>query len=214
MLVAAPTGSGKTLAAFLAAIDQLIKEGIQGALPEETRVLYISPLKALSNDIHRNLEAPLAGIRGELAALDLPDVDIRTIVRTGDTSQSERARMRRRSPHIVVTTPESLYVLLGSESGRAMLSTCRTVIVDEIHAIAANKRGSHLALSLERLQAITARRLVRVGLSATQTPIEEVARFLVGTGRGAGDCTIVDSGHARNRDLALELPPVPLEAVM
>jgi ATP-dependent helicase Lhr and Lhr-like helicase len=214
VLVAAPTGSGKTLAAFLAAIDQLVKEGSDGVLPDETRVLYISPLKALSNDIHRNLEAPLAGIRAELAALDMPDVDIRTIVRTGDTSQSERARMRRKSPHIVVTTPESLYVLLGSESGRSMLSTCRTVIVDEIHAVAVNKRGAHLALSLERLQGITERRLVRVGLSATQTPIEEVAQFLIGTGRVPGECAIVDSGHVRNRDLALELPPAPLEPVM
>jgi ATP-dependent Lhr-like helicase len=214
VLVAAPTGSGKTLAAFLAAIDQLIKEGAAGVLPDETRVLYISPLKALSNDIHRNLDAPLAGIRGVLAALDLADVEIRTVVRTGDTSQSERARMRRKAPHIVVTTPESLYVLLGSESGRAMLSTCRTVIVDEIHAIAANKRGTHLALSLERLQAITERRLVRIGLSATQTPIAEVARLLIGSNSSAGDCAIVDSGHQRKHDLALELPAAPLEPVM
>ncbi len=214
VLVAAPTGSGKTLAAFLAAIDHLIKEGGDGVLPDETRVLYISPLKALSNDVHRNLEAPLGGIRRELAALNLPDVDIRTIVRTGDTSPSERARMRRKPPHIVVTTPESFYVLLGSESGRAMLSTCRTVIVDEIHAVATNKRGAHLALSLERLEALTGRRPVRVGLSATQTPIDEVARFLIGADRSAGGCAIIDSGHARNRDLALELPPTPLEAVM
>src|ERR1700736_11651 len=213
-LVAAPTGSGKTLAAFLAAIDQLVKEGGAGGLPDETRVLYISPLKALSNDIHRNLEAPLEGIRAELAALGLPDVDVRTVVRTGDTSQSERARIRRKPPHIVVTTPESLYVLLGSQSGRSMLATCRTVIVDEIHAVAANKRGSHLALSLERLQAITGRRPARVGLSATQTPIHEVARFLIGANRPLGDCVIVDLGAARNRDLALELPPVPLEPVM
>ena len=213
VLVAAPTGSGKTLAAFLAAIDQLIKEGAEGGLPDETRVLYVSPLKALSNDIHRNLEAPLAGIRRELAALQLPDVEIRSIVRTGDTTQSERAQMRRRSPHIVVTTPESLYVLLGSQSGRDMLASCRTVIVDEIHAVAGNKRGTHLALSLERLLAITRRRFVRIGLSATQTPIEEVARFLTGS-RGLGDCTIVDSGHVRNRDLALELPAGPLEPVM
>jgi len=214
VLVAAPTGSGKTLAAFLAAIDQLVKEGAAGALPDETRVLYISPLKALSNDIHRNLEAPLAAIRGGLTVLGFPDVDIRTVVRTGDTSQSERARMRRKPPHIVATTPESFYVLLGSESGRNMLSSCRTVIVDEIHAIASNKRGSHLALSLERLQAIAAHRILRVGLSATQTPIKEIARFMIGTNRGLSDCTIIDSGHARNRDLALELPPAPLESVM
>jgi ATP-dependent Lhr-like helicase len=214
VLVAAPTGSGKTLAAFLAAIDQLVKESLAGGLPDEIRVLYVSPLKALSNDIHRNLEAPLAGIRAELAAQGAPDVDLRAVVRTGDSSQSERARMRRLAPHILVTTPESLYVLLGSESGRRMLSTIRTVIVDEIHAIAANKRGAHLALSLERLQSLNPRRLTRVGLSATQTPIEEVARFLIGSNARTGDCVIVDGGHTRNRDLALELPPQPLEPVM
>ncbi len=214
VLVAAPTGSGKTFAAFLAAIDQLVKEGLAGPLPDETRILYVSPLKALSNDIQRNLEAPLKGIREELAALNLPDVAIRAVVRTGDTSQAERAGMRRKPPHIVVTTPESLYILLGSTSGRGMLATCRTVIVDEIHAIAGNKRGAHLALSLERLQALTTG-LTRVGLSATQKPIEEVAKFLIGaSGTGAGRCTIIDSGHARSRDLKLELPPAPLEAVM
>ncbi len=215
VLVAAPTGSGKTFAAFLAAIDQLVKEGLDGPLPDETRIVYVSPLKALSNDIQRNLEAPLQGIREELAALNLPDVAVRAVVRTGDTSQAERAGMRRKPPHIIVTTPESLYILLGSLSGRGMLATCRTVIVDEIHAIAGNKRGAHLALSLERLQALTARRMTRVGLSATQKPIEEVARFLTGArGAPAGGCTIIDSGHARRRDLALELPSAPLEAVM
>jgi ATP-dependent Lhr-like helicase len=212
VLVAAPTGSGKTFAAFLAAIDQLVKEGLEGPLPDETRILYVSPLKALSNDIQRNLDAPLQGIREELAALGLPDVAIRAMVRSGDTSQSDRAAMRRRAPHIVVTTPESLYILLGSESGRGMLATCRTVIVDEIHAVAGNKRGAHLALSLERLQGLTGPALMRVGLSATQTPIDEVARFLIGG--GSGTCAIIDSGHARSRDLALELPPAPLEAVM
>ena len=212
VLVAAPTGSGKTFAAFLTAIDQLVKEGLAGSLPDETRVVYVSPLKALSNDIQRNLEAPLEGIRDELAAMNLPDVEIRAAVRSGDTTQAERAGMRRRAPHILVTTPESLYILLGSNSGRDMLSTCRTVIVDEILAIAGNKRGAHLALSLERLQACTARPLVRVGLSATQKPIEEVARFLTGT--DAANCTIVDTGHVRRRDLALEVPPAPLEAVM
>jgi ATP-dependent Lhr-like helicase len=215
VLVAAPTGSGKTFAAFLAAIDQLVKEGLAGPLPDETRILYVSPLKALSNDIQRNLDAPLKGIREELAALNLPDVNIRAVVRTGDTSQAERAGMRRKAPHIVVTTPESLYILLGSQSGRDMLSTCRTVIVDEIHAIAGNKRGAHLALSLERLQALTGGALTRVGLSATQKPIEEVGRFLIGAAAGnAGRCTIVDAGHARSRDLELELPSSPLEAVM
>ncbi len=214
VLVAAPTGSGKTLAAFLAAIDQLVKEGAAAPLPDETRVLYVSPLKALSNDVHRNLEAPLAGIREALAALELADVDIRTVVRTGDTSPTDRARMRRKPPHIVVTTPESLYVLLGSASGRDMLSTCRTVIVDEIHALAGNKRGLHLALSLERLQALAAHRCVRIGLSATQTPIEEVGRFLTGSNARWADCRIVDCGHGRLRDLALELPSSPLEPVM
>jgi len=215
VLVAAPTGSGKTFAAFLAAIDQLVKEGLQGPLPDETRVVYVSPLKALSNDIQRNLDAPLEGLREELARSKLPDVAIRAQVRTGDTSQAERAGMRRKPPHIVVTTPESLYILLGSSSGRDMLRTCRTVIVDEIHAIAGNKRGAHLALSLERLQALTGPGLTRVGLSATQKPIEEVARFLIGAGgANAGRCTIIDSGHSRSRDLALELPPAPLEAVM
>jgi ATP-dependent Lhr-like helicase len=215
VLVAAPTGSGKTFAAFLAAIDQLVKEGLEAPLPHETRILYVSPLKALSNDIQRNLDAPLTGIREELAALNLPDVAIRAMVRTGDTSQAERAGMRRRAPHILVTTPESLYILLTSQSGRDMLATCRTVIVDEIHALAGNKRGAHLALSLERLQALTGRALLRVGLSATQNPIEEVAKFLLGSGgSAAGRCAIIDSGHARSRDLALELPPAPLEPVM
>jgi ATP-dependent Lhr-like helicase len=215
VLVAAPTGSGKTLAAFLAAIDDLVRRGVEAPLPDETLVVYVSPLKALSNDIQKNLSLPLAGIREELKALDLPDVDIRTLVRTGDTPQAERAGMRKRPPHIVVTTPESLYVLLGSESGRKMLATTRTVIVDEIHALAGNKRGSHLALSLERLAALTARPPARIGLSATQKPIEEIARFLVGERKGQrDDCAIVDAGHIRARDLAIELPPSPLEAVM
>jgi len=172
VLVAAPTGSGKTLAAFLAAIDSLVRRGVEAPLPDETLVVYVSPLKALSNDIQKNLSLPLAGVREELKALDLPDVEIRTLVRTGDTPQAERAGMRKRPPHIVVTTPESLYVLLGSESGRKMLATTQTVIVDEIHALAGNKRGSHLALSLERLAALTTRPPTRIGLSATQKPIE------------------------------------------
>jgi ATP-dependent Lhr-like helicase len=217
VLIAAPTGSGKTLAAFLAAIDALVRQALAHGLKDETQIVYVSPLKALSNDIRCNLEAPLAGIRAALQARGLPDVDIRTWVRTGDTPAGERDRMRRRPPHIVVTTPESLYILLGSESGRAMLATTRTVIVDEIHALAPNKRGTHLAISLERLAALCGDRLQRVGLSATQKPIEEVARFLVGAAahNGAGaDCTIVDTGHSRARDLALEVPDSPLEAVM
>src|SRR6266568_6641848 len=216
VLIAAPTGSGKTLAAFLAAIDDLVRQGLEGGLRDETLVVYVSPLKALSNDIKRNLEAPLLGIGGELRAQGLPEVEIRTWVRTGDTPPGERERMRRRPPHIVVTTPESLYVLLGSQSGRSMLATTRTVIVDEIHAVAANKRGTHLALSLERLAALCGDRLQRIGLSATQKPIEAVASFLVGNGEGSTPppCTIIDTGHRRRRDLALEIPDSPLEAVM
>ncbi len=217
VLIAAPTGSGKTLAAFLAAIDDLVRQGLTGTLPDETQIVYVSPLKALSNDIQRNLVAPLAGIRERLRAQGLPDVEIRTWVRTGDTPSGERERMRRRPPHIIVTTPESLYILLGSQSGRAMLATTRAVIVDEIHALAPNKRGSHLALSLERLAALTGRPLTRIGLSATQRPIEAAAHFLVGHQAAATDtpdCTIIDTGHQRGRDLAIELPDSPLEAVM
>ncbi|MFO1473752.1 MAG: DEAD/DEAH box helicase [Lysobacterales bacterium] len=177
-LVAAPTGSGKTLTAFLTAIDALVREGLSHGLPETTLVLYVSPLKALSNDIHVNLDAPLAGIREELAALGLPDVDIRTAVRTGDTPQSERAALRKRPPHILVTTPESLYVLLGSESGRAMLSGVRTVIVDEIHAGAEQARQPPGAVAGAAGRA-DRQRATRVGLSATQKPIEAVAKFLV-----------------------------------
>jgi ATP-dependent Lhr-like helicase len=218
-LIAAPTGSGKTLAAFLATIDALVRLGVRGELRDETHVVYVSPLKALSNDIQKNLDEPLAAIRRELFESGLPDVDIRTVVRTGDTPQAERERMRRKPPHILVTTPESLYILLTSESGRKMLGNARTVIVDEIHALAQNKRGVHLTLSLERLQQLTGGRLTRVGLSATQKPIEEIARFLVGGGQkgelfGSSDCTIVDTGHVRKRDLALDVPSAPLEAVM
>ncbi len=212
VLIAAPTGSGKTLAAFLAAINSLVRQGLDGCLEDQTQVVYVSPLKALSNDIERNLAAPLAGIRAELRTQGLPDVEIRTWVRTGDTPANERSRMSRRPPHIVVTTPESLYVLLGSDSGRAMLKTTRTVIVDEIHAIAPNKRGSHLSLSLERLAALCPQPVLRVGLSATQKPIETVAHLLVGSPSEA--CTIVDLGHGRERDLAIEVPSSPLEAVM
>src|SRR3954454_4344609 len=182
VLIAAPTGSGKTLAAFLAAIDSLVRQGIATGLPDETQIVYVSPLKALSNDIRKNLEAPLAGISEALRERGLPEVAIRTWVRTGDTPQGERTQMRKKPPHILVTTPKSLYILLGSESGRAMLETARTVIVDETHAVAPNKRGSHLALSLERLDALCGGKALRIGLSATQKPIEAVARFLVGAG--------------------------------
>ncbi len=217
VLIAAPTGSGKTLAAFLMAIDELVRRAGEEPLPHETQVVYVSPLKALSNDIQKNLQAPLDGIRAALREQGLPEVEISTWVRTGDTPANDRAKMHRRPPHIVVTTPESLYILLGSASGRAMLKTTRQVIVDEIHALAGNKRGSHLALSLERLAALCGGRLQRIGLSATQKPIEDVARFLVGAGpKGSAKsaCHIVDAGHVRERDLALALPPSPLSAVM
>jgi ATP-dependent helicase Lhr and Lhr-like helicase len=215
-LIAAPTGSGKTLTAFLAVIDDLVHQGLDngGELPDQTFVVYVSPLKALSNDIQINLQTPLAGITEQLTRMGLPELRIRTAVRTGDTHQKERTAMRKTAPHILVTTPESLYVLLGSDSGRRMLASTRTVIVDEIHAIASSKRGSHLALSLERLQALCGDELLRIGLSATQKPIERVSRFLVGSDPLKRPCEIVDIGHARPRDLGIEVPPVPLTAVM
>ena len=213
-LIAAPTGSGKTFAAFLAAIDSLLRQGLNGTLTDGTQVVYISPLKALSNDVQKNLAEPLAEIRRTLEALCLPDADIRTLVRTGDTPGAERQEMVRRPPHILVTTPESLYLILTSERAREMLRGVRTVIVDEIHAVARDKRGSHLALSLERLEHLTGRRLQRIGLSATQKPIEDIAAFLTGTRHPTPDTCIIDSGHARTLDLALEIPSSPLEAVM
>ncbi len=203
-LIAAPTGSGKTLAAFLAAIDDLVRQGLEGALTDETHVVYVSPLKALSNDIRINLDAPLEGVRAELARLGLPDVAITAWVRTGDTTSSERQKCAGGSPHILVTTPESLYVLLGSESGRKMLASTRSVIVDEIHAVAPNKRGAHLALSLERLAALCGDRLQRIGLSATQNPIDAVANFLTG---GAGEQTaVIDAGHHRRAISSSKFP--------
>src|SRR6266581_2151815 len=212
VLIAAPTGAGKTFAAFLAAIDSLLRQGLDGTLDDETQVLYVSPLKALSNDVQKNLSEPLAEIRQTLGALALPDVEIRTLVRTGDTPSAERQAMVKRPPHILVTTPESLYLILTSERAREMLRSVRTVIVDEIHAVARDKRGSHLALSLERLEHLAGRQLQRVGLSATQKPIEEIAAFLTGARRDLPD--IVDAGHARSLDLAIEIPSSPLEAVM
>jgi ATP-dependent Lhr-like helicase len=223
-LVAAPTGSGKTLAAFLSAINALVVEGLAHGLQDEVYVLYVSPLKALSNDIQKNLQQPLSGIRDALLESGVPDVAIRDAVRTGDTPQFERERMRRVPPHILVTTPESLYILLTSDSGRKMLGRVRTVIVDELHALAGNKRGAHLMLSLERLEALIAgnggKPPVRIGLSATVKPVEGMAQFLVGAapvGAAHGrdfSCTIIDTGHVRERDLALEIPRSPLDAVM
>jgi ATP-dependent Lhr-like helicase len=219
-LIAAPTGSGKTLAAFLSALDELLREGLEsgGALPDETRVLYVSPLKALSADIHRNLAEPRREIRRVANEMGLPSPRITAAVRSGDTSQAERQAIVRTPPHILVTTPESLFLLLTAERSRRILRTVRTVIVDEIHAVIESRRGSHLALSLERLQHVAEAPLQRIGLSATQKPIEEVARFLVGGARllpdGGAACDIVDSGHLRESDLALEVPESPLEAVM
>jgi ATP-dependent Lhr-like helicase len=218
ILISAPTGSGKTLAAFLSTIDDLVKQGLQGRLEEKTQVVYVSPLKALSNDIERNLQAPLNGIGEELKKSGLPEVKIRVLVRTGDTSTSERTAMIKRPPHILVTTPESLYLLLTSENGRNMLSSVETAIVDEIHALFGNKRGSHLSLSLERLDALTKKDLIRIGLSATQKPIEKVARFLIGNRPAKNieglSCRIIDAGHKRELDLKIEVPPSPLNAVM
>ena len=217
-LIAAPTGSGKTLAAFLASLDQLFRLGMDGKLRDETYVVYVSPLKALSNDIHKNLDEPLTGIREAIRQENNQDVEVRSAVRTGDTRAAERLAISKRPPHILVTTPESLYLLLTSVSGRKLLSTVRTLIVDEIHAVVANRRGSHLALSMERLSALLPHQLQRIGLSATQKPIMDVARFLVGNRQiarnGKPDCQIIDTGHRRNLDLAIELPPSPLEAVM
>ena len=212
MLVAAPTGSGKTLAAFLSAIDGLVQRGLSEGLADEVYVLYVSPLKALSNDIEKNLREPLAGIRAELAANEHGDVEIRVGVRTGDSTGTDRARMRRRPPHILVTTPESLYILMTSDSGRRMLASTRQVIVDELHALAATKRGAHLMLTLERLQALCGQAPARIGLSATVKPVEEIARYLVGDREQS--VAIVDAGHVRHRDLAIELPRSPLAAVM
>ncbi|MGH9503323.1 MAG: DEAD/DEAH box helicase [Terriglobales bacterium] len=203
-LISAPTGSGKTLAAFLACIDRLVRKSLAGDLCDRTEVLYVSPLKALGNDIQKNLEVPLSEILQMAGERGLLMPEIRTAVRTGDTLAHERRAMLKRPPHILVTTPESLYILLTAEKSRAILRDVETVIVDEIHAVADDKRGAHLALSLERLEALTYRPPVRIGLSATQKPIEEVAHFLTGNGRPAP--VIVDVGHKRRLDLAVEVP--------
>ena len=179
-LIAAPTGSGKTFAAFLSSIDRLFTQALARELDDQTQVLYVSPLKALSNDIQKNLRQPLAEIADAALHAGLLMPDLRVLVRTGDTPMADRQQMLRRPPHILVTTPESLFILLTAEKSRRLLQTVRTVIVDEIHALVPNKRGSHLALSLERLEALTLAKPQRIGLSATQRPIELVARFLAG----------------------------------
>ena len=210
-LIAAPTGSGKTFAAFLSSIDQLFKQALNCELADRTQVLYVSPLKALSNDIQKNLQQPLAAIGQAALQAGLLMPELRVLVRTGDTPMADRQQMLRRPPHILVTTPESLFILLTAEKSRRLLQTVRTVIVDEIHAIAPNKRGAHLALSLERLEALTLTKPQRIGLSATQRPIELVARFL------AGDRplpTVIDVGHKRRMDVGIEVPKDELSAVV
>jgi ATP-dependent Lhr-like helicase len=215
VLIAAPTGSGKTLAAFLACLNELVCRGYAGPLPDHTSILYISPLKALSNDVHRNLEAPLAELAARAALQGDTFPEIRVAVRTGDTPAGERAKMAKKPPHILVTTPESLFILLTTVSGRAALGQLKTVIIDEIHAVAGDKRGAHLALSLERLDRLvtqtSGRTPVRVGLSATQRPIERIARLLVGMRRPMPH--IVDAGHRREIDLAIEITDDELAAV-
>jgi ATP-dependent Lhr-like helicase len=209
-LIAAPTGSGKTLAAFLWSINHLVTLGLAGSLADRVQVVYVSPLKALGNDIQKNLQQPLREILqlAEAEGLKLPE--IRTAVRSGDTPARERQLMVRRPPHILITTPESLYILLTAERSRQALASAATVIIDEIHAIAGDKRGAHLMLSLQRLDALAGRRLQRIGLSATQKPIEEIARLLVGTEcigpNSVPRCAIVDMGHRRAMDLQIELP--------
>src|SRR5580692_11653162 len=203
-LISAPTGSGKTLAAFLICIDRLVRKALNGELRDQIEVLYVSPLKALSNDIQKNLEIPLGEILQLAGQRGILMPDIRTAVRTGDTLAHERRAMLARPPHILVTTPESLYILLTAAKSREVLKTVETVIVDEIHAMADDKRGSHLALSLERLDNLVGKRLTRIGLSATQKPIELVAHFLGGTTRP--DPVIVQIGHRRELDLAIEVP--------
>ncbi|HTK87639.1 MAG TPA: DEAD/DEAH box helicase, partial [Nitrospiraceae bacterium] len=240
VLIAAPTGAGKTLAAFLSCIDALFQQALRGELEDRTHVLYVSPLKALSNDVQKNLQQPLAEIADAALAAGLLMPELRVMVRTGDTPVGDRQQMLRRPPHILITTPESLYLLLTAEKSRKILTDVRTVIVDEIHALAPNKRGAHLALSLERLEAGATTRPVRIGLSATQRPIETIASFLVGgarrEARGEGQeemppelsvitpqaarsspralrPLVIDVGHRRNMDVAVEVPKDELGGV-
>jgi ATP-dependent Lhr-like helicase len=232
VLIAAPTGSGKTFAAFLSCIDHLFRQALARELQDRTHVLYVSPLKALSNDIQKNLQEPLAQIGQAALQAGLLLPELRVLVRTGDTPMADRQQMLKRPPHILVTTPESLFILLTAEKSRRILQTIQTVIVDEIHAVAPNKRGAHLSLSLERLEALALIRPQRIGLSATQRPIETVAQFLVGNRTAStavshstnapdsafgtqhsAPCTIIDVGHRRPMDLAVEVPKDELSAV-
>src|SRR6202140_2540572 len=215
-LISAPTGSGKTLAAFLTCIDQLVRKAVAGELSDTTQVLYVSPLKGLGNDIQKNLEQPLGEIRQLAGARGFLMPEIRTAVRTGDTLKKDRRLMLKRPPHILVTTPESLYILLTAQKSREILRDVETVIVDEIHAVADDKRGVHLSLSLERLEALTHRPPVRIGVSATQKPMEEVARFLAGNSdseRTRPDPVIVNVGHKRTLDIGVEVPSSELGPV-
>ncbi|MGA2847584.1 MAG: DEAD/DEAH box helicase [Terracidiphilus sp.] len=227
-LISAPTGSGKTLAAFLVSIDRLLRQAIDGCLPHTTQVVYVSPLKALSNDVQKNLNGPLSEIQKLAMERGYLSMNIRTGVRTGDTLPSERAAMLRNPPHILVTTPESLYILLTAGKSRERLRKVHTVIVDEIHAIADDKRGAHLALSLERLEALVCgeNRLSpgafitglitapqRIGLSATQNPIELVAHYLTGVHPSREPATIIQLGQRRAMDLAIEVPSDGLSSV-
>jgi ATP-dependent Lhr-like helicase len=217
VLVSAPTGSGKTLAAFLAALDRLFRDALAGALPDATRVVYVSPLRALSNDVERNLLVPLAGLSEAACAAGLPAPALRVALRTGDTAAARRQAIVRRPPHVLVTTPESLYLLLTAERGRVLLASVETLIVDEIHSVARDKRGAHLALSMERLEALARRRPQRIGLSATVEPLDEMARFLVGADRvdadGRPHCTRIEVDRLRPLDLGIEIPDEPLSSV-
>ena len=222
-LIAAPTGSGKTLAAFLACIDRLLKQSLAGELTDDVRVVYVSPLRALSNDMHRNLDVPLVEIKRQAEEMGYPPLDLRVGLRTSDTTASQRVSLVRRPPHILVTTPESLYLMLTAAKSRETLRNVDTVIVDEIHAMVGNKRGSHLSITLERLEHLCGKRLQRIGLSATQKPIERTANFLMGETRAASEttscstpdatCQILDVGHARERDLQIETPRTELGVV-
>src|SRR5438034_7236354 len=202
-LILAPTGTGKTLAAFLWELNEIIARGTKEPLPNAIHLLYISPLKALNNDIQRNLDRPLTELRERFGAAGEKFPEIRVAVRTGDTPASARARMLRRSPHILITTPESLNIMLTTQRGRGMFSGVRAVIVDEIHAMAGTKRGTHLALTLERLEEVCESSPQRVGLSATQKPLDEIARFLTGPAR---ECRIVDCGLVKQMETRVESP--------